>query len=551
MPGTTSEAGAKSASKRKLQQNGEPSKKRRKSAGDQEQDTHADHKAHIKTLESEILESRKHYNNIPTLISLAETHSQDTETALAAAESLCRVFIRLLASGNLVKKKESSEKDVTVVTWLRQRLADYQAVLLSMLQSESCGLEALLLAMSILKAQAQHMDGKDEPTFPRSFFKGVVGALFQSPVEQLREEFSENFINEYDDIRFCTFQAIKDFLTEDQNVGEDTRKAVFALLLQIEDVPSSSEELEDFFIDPPKKKKHPLYSLSQHKKQAQEAWLALMNLGLSKEQRKKVLEVMATSIAPWFIKPELLMDFLTDCYNTGGSTSLLALSGVFYLIQERNLDYPLFYTKLYSLLDADMLHSKYRSRLFRLLDTFLGSSHLPAALVASFIKRLARLALNAPPSAIVVIVPWFYNIFKKHPLCTFMMHRVPRSPEEKALIEREGLEDPFLPFEEDPMETHAIESCVWEIVQLQSHYHPNVATIAKIISEQFTKQSYSLEDFLDHSYGSLIEAEMSKNIKKAPVVEFAIPKRVLIKSSEPAPEEKESLLVSLWDFGSS
>lgn len=297
----------------------------------------------------------------------------------------------------------------------------------------------------------------------------------------------------------------RDFLTERQSVDEELQNTVFDFLLKMEDVPESSEDLEDFYIEQPSKKKHPLRSLSQHKKRAQEAWLALFNLGLSKEQRKKVLDVMASSIAPWFIKPELLMDFLTDCYNTGGSISLLALSGVFYLIQERNLDYPSFYQKLYSLLDTDILHSKYRSRFFRLLDTFLGSSHLPAVLVASFIKRLARLALNAPPSAIVVIVPWFYNLFKKHPLTTFMMHRVPRTKEEKDLIETEGVLDPFLPDEQDPMETYAIDSCLWEIVQLQSHYHPNVATIAKIISEQFTKQSYNLEDFLDHSYGSVSE----------------------------------------------
>lgn len=281
---------------------------------------------------------------------------------------------------------------------------------------------------------------------------------------------------------------------------------VFDLLTLMEGVPDVTNEPEKFYIEPPKKKAHALYSLSQHKKQAQEAWMALMRLGLNKPQKKKVLEIMATSIAPCFTKPELLMDFLTDCFNSGGSMSLLALSGVFYLIQERNLDYPSFYAKLYSLLDADILHSKHRSRFFRLLDTFLASSHLPAVLVASFIKRLARLALNAPPSAIVAIVPWMYNILKKHPLCTFMMHRVPRTGDEKALIANEGLLDPFLPDERDPMETCAIDSCLWEIVQLQSHYHPNVATIAKIISEQFTKQYYNLEDFLDHSYQSVSES---------------------------------------------
>jgi U3 small nucleolar RNA-associated protein 19 len=212
---------------------------------------------------------------------------------------------------------------------------------------------------------------------------------------------------------------------------------------------------------------------------------------------------MSTVIAPWFTRPELLADFLTSSYDAGGSMSLLALSGVFYLIQERNLDYPSFYPKLYSLLNRDILHSKHRSRFFRLLDTFLASTHLPAALVASFIKRLARLSLSAPPSAIVFVVPWIYNLFKRHPLCTFLMHRVPRGAEEKSQIEENGFEDPFLPEVADPMETRAIESCVWELVQLQSHYHPNVATIAKIISEQFTKHSYNMEDFLDHSYASV------------------------------------------------
>ena len=275
------------------------------------------------------------------------------------------------------------------------------------------------------------------------------------------------------------------------------------ILTAVESVPESKEELEDFYINPPKKTTHGLYSLSQHKKRAQGAWLALMNLEMGKEQRKTILRLTATSIAPWFLEPELLMDFLTDSYDAGGSMSLLALSGVFYLIQEKNLDYPSFYRKLYSLLDSEILHSKHRSRFFRLMDTFLASTHLPAVLVASFIKRLSRLTLNAPPGGVVAVVPWIYNLLKKHPTCTFMIHRETNAPDAKEVLEKEGMDDPFLPEEEDPMETHATESSLWEIVMLQSHYHPNVATLAKIISEQFTKHSYNLEDFLDHSYGSV------------------------------------------------
>lgn len=216
-----------------------------------------------------------------------------------------------------------------------------------------------------------------------------------------------------------------------------------------------------------------------------------------------MLGIMTHRVVPWFVKVELLMDFLTDSYNVGGATSLLALSGLFYLIQEKNLDYPSFYPKLYSLLDAGILHSKHRSRFFRLLDTFMSSTHLPAALVASFIKRLSRLALQAPPAGIVVVVPWVYNMLMKHPSCTFMIHREIRAPEARKQLEEEGMDDPFDMNEVDPMQTGAIESSLWEIETLQSHYHPNVGTLAKIISEQFTKRSYNLEDFLDHSYNGV------------------------------------------------
>jgi U3 small nucleolar RNA-associated protein 19 len=244
-------------------------------------------------------------------------------------------------------------------------------------------------------------------------------------------------------------------------------------------------------------------SALSHRRQAQEAWLSVLRSPLSQEQRKGILTNLVSVVVPWFEKVERLADFLTDSYNHGGSTSLLALAGVFQLMQEKNLDYPAFYPKLYSLLDEGLLHSKHRSRFFRLLDTFMGSTHLPAQLVASFIKRLARLALRAPPAGTVVVVPWIYNMFKKHPQCTFMIHREPTGEAERQLWQKHGANEPFDMDEPDPLRTGAIDSSLWEIETLQSHYHPNVATLAKIISEQFTKQAYNMEDFLDHSYNSV------------------------------------------------
>ncbi|KAF3067474.1 hypothetical protein GL218_08652 [Daldinia childiae] len=536
--------------KRKRSEDPKKANKRAKPKDSDESDERDEHdpQAEILQLENEILESKKNYNNITTLLGLAQKDNDDDSTQLAVV-SLCRVFLRLFASGNIARRNGQSEKDIVVVQWLKKRLGDFKQIILSELGQEDTASTALTLAMRILQAEGKYTNDKDEYSFPKGFLKEVVEALILSESEDIREEFCEKFLGEYADIRFYTFKALKDILSEEPLISsnEILFDSVFDLLSFFEDVPTSTEEMGEFYIDAPRKKSHPVASLNQQKKQAQEAWVALLDLGLNREQRKKVLQIMTKSIVPWFTKPELLMDFLTDSYNSGGAISLLALSGVFYLIQERNLDYPSFYRKLYSLLDANILHSKHRSRFFRLLDTFLSSTHLPAVLVASFIKRITRLCLSAPPAAIVVVIPWIYNLFKKHPLCTFMMHRVPRSPEEKEALENEGMADPFIADEEDPMETCAIDSCLWEVVQLQSHYHPNVATIAKIVSEQFTKQSYNLEDFLDHSYSSLLDAELSKQVKKAPVVEFMIPKKVFLPQDLDSGVE-DNLLAKLWDF---
>ncbi|RYP82817.1 hypothetical protein DL769_001514 [Monosporascus sp. CRB-8-3] len=543
--------------KRKRDKTSEQSNKRPKAAesassgsddGDGDGDSDDNPQAKVLLLENEILESKKNYNNIAVLLDIARK-DHDVELALVALVSLCRVFLRLLASGSMTRRSGQSEKEIVVLQWLKGRMGDYKRLLIRGLAEEVTASTALTLGMRILKAESQYLSEKGEYNFPKAFLKEIVGAIVRQSPEDVRQEFCEKFLGEYADVRFYSFSALKDVLAEGSSASEggELFDNAFDVLSFFEDVPDSKEDLGDFYADQPTKKGHPVTSLSQQKKQAQEAWLALLSLGPDRDRRKKVLEVMTTSIAPWFARPELLMDFLTDSYNSGGATSLLALSGVFYLIQERNLDYPLFYRKLYSLLDADVLHSKHRSRFLRLLDTFLSSTHLPAVLVASFVKRITRLCLNAPPAAIVVVIPWIYNLFKKHPLCTFMMHRELRTTEEKASIEDQGLTDPFIPDEEDPMETRAIDSCLWEVVQLQSHYHPNVATIAKIISEQFTKQSYNIEDFLDHSYSSLLDAEISKQIKKAPVVEFMIPKRIFM-PHDPASGTEDSLLTRLWDF---
>jgi len=114
-----------------------------------------------------------------------------------------------LAAGSLIKRKDVSEKDATVISWLRSRLADYRGALLSMFRSKKLALSALTLAMALLKAEAQHLTDRPEAVFPRLFFSDIVASLLESPVERLLDQFTEKFVDEYHDIRFYTFEAIK------------------------------------------------------------------------------------------------------------------------------------------------------------------------------------------------------------------------------------------------------------------------------------------------------------------------------------------------------
>lgn len=51
------------------------------------------------------------------------------------------------------------------------------------------------------------------------------------------------------------------------------------------------------------------------------------------------------------------------------------------------------------------------------------SSHLPAYLVAAFAKRLSRLALVAPPTALLILLPFIYNLIRRHPSCRLLLHK--------------------------------------------------------------------------------------------------------------------------------
>ena len=493
--------------------------------------------ADILLLEEQILESREHYNNIVKLQTWANNADSKPKTATLAAVALCRVFCRLIAGEHLVKRNNGSEQDAKIAQWLKQRLRDYVESLAKWIGSPDATKEntALTLLMRVVKEETSQGAKRSEQawrTEMSTFYAVIVALLEANGAEAAREEFVEKYVEEYDDVRFYTLLAIKQFFSNSEKRTEERIGNALDLLSKVEGILDSQDQLQDWYGQPPEPESHQLLSLPAHRKVAQECWLSIFRWPLTTAHRKTILNITSHQVLPWFPnRMEILADFLTDSFNEGGALSLLALSGIFKLMTERNLDYPDFYAKLYSLLDDEVMHSKHRSRFFRLLDQFMSSSHLPAAMVASFIKRLARLSLQAPPGGIVWVVPWVYNMLKKHPSCTFLLHRSYHPAHAIYTTNpnylESGMDDPFSMAEPDPMKTNAIDSSLWELHTLQDHWHPNVATLAKILGEQFTKREYQLEDFLDHSYAGLIEAELGKEMKRVPEVEWEIPKRIV------------------------
>jgi U3 small nucleolar RNA-associated protein 19 len=425
--------------------------------------------------------------------------------------------------------RDNSDIQDKVKSWLLGRYGEFKRVLIDQLvdpvDSESMAV-TLNVLMKLLSAESKYMAPDSDGGYcPRELLSDVICGILKTKsedVETVIELFAgEDYLETYDDLRYHFYREVAEIVAKKETLLEDVplntvSDRLIDLLMAVQTFPDSDDEIEDFYFSKPvltktaMKNGTPLKQTS-HKAMFQKAWLSAMSLPMTADQYKAILIVLHKRIIPYMIKPQLLMDFLTDAYNTGGAVSVLALNGLFSLMQKYNLDYPDFYKNLYALFDSSIMHVKYRSRFLRLVDLFLSSTHLPATIMASFIKIMARLSLYAPPSAIIAIVPFIYNQLKRHPTCMIMIHN-PRP--------QDDYKDPFDIKETNPLYTNALESSLWELETLQTHYHPNVASLAKIMSQPFRKPHYNLEDFLDHTYKGLLESEVNKKIKNKPPVEF-------------------------------
>jgi U3 small nucleolar RNA-associated protein 19 len=281
------------------------------------------------------------------------------------------------------------------------------------------------------------------------------------------------------------------------------------------EVDSDEEENDDGKSRPAKRQKREVHKfafqqLRLFRREYQKAWLAVLKLSLPITSLKRALQYLPTNVLGNVPIPLRFADFFMQAYSDHGSgvVGVLALDGLFLLITQYELEYPDFYKQLYRLVSPRVLYAKYRARFFSLLTKCLVRNEmLPAHLVAAFTKRLCRSALSGPPTGALFVLALVSNLLRKHPECACLIHRQGE----------DEIEDKFLPNENDPVASRALQSSLWELAVYERHYHPAVATLAKSIgcSEELKAPPHDIDAFASHTYKSLFDQERKSKTRTA------------------------------------
>ena len=174
--------------------------------GDQE-----NYQSEILQLEKRVLGSRRHYNSIADLLELAREPHGNAGRQQSAVVALCRIFCRLMAVGSLSSTGSEAQSETVIVRWLRERYADYRAIVLNLLGNDDLERQsvALTLSMQLVKEEASNLKPDENRLWESGIFAGVVRNLATTgPDDRARERFMRDFVEEYDDIRFYTFTVL-------------------------------------------------------------------------------------------------------------------------------------------------------------------------------------------------------------------------------------------------------------------------------------------------------------------------------------------------------
>lgn len=285
-----------------------------------------------------------------------------------------------------------------------------------------------------------------------------------------------------------------------------------------------------------------------HKEAFSEFWISFLK-HLPSNLHHPVLAILDTHIFPYFTRASLLSDFLIQSFqSTNKTTAILAQSGLFHLVHRCKLNYDQIYPRLYQLLDIDCfyLSPRFKKKFFNLLNLFMTLTMVPAYLVAAFVKKIMRLALQAPPSGCLWAMGFAYNMIKgewgkngrEQEWKSTTMRGMKESDHGsilRILIDNESKKniksfknDPFDIEERDYNKCKAMESSLWEIEALIKHTCPKVSKMATIFKDKLTKQPFKLNLFFntENDYLDMIKEELKHRWSKRPPLALDISKNV-------------------------
>ena len=377
--------------------------------------------------------------------------------------------------------------------------------------------------MQLIRLSSTNVD--EDFAFPVEILRELINTIISKDDKEseLYGLFDEA-VNSFRDIRYYSLRIsgqIAQTITSPKEY-HGLFKIISEIVMETDsEIESGDVEVSEFFVEA--QLPVSLSTCKGHLQEFSSCWLSFLQRvsHVAPKLHRAFLLIVNDRIIPYMFKPTLLADYLTDSFNAGGLVSLLALNGLFTLMHRHNLDYPSFFPKLYSILDCNILHCRHRKKFCKLFSLFMTSTHMPAYLVAAFVKRISRLSLDASPAVINWVIPFVYNMFKAHPAIRVLIHRQSTAGEESKSS------DPFIMEELDPTKCKAIESSIWEIHALSRHFWTGAIKQSRVFTERLTKAPFDLEQFLNGpTYNSLIKEELSHKWSKVPPLNISIPSQL-------------------------
>ncbi|CAH1178914.1 unnamed protein product [Phaedon cochleariae] len=464
----------------------------------------------------EFLTSRRNADSLMNIINHFDA-GEDLPSCLLTLEMIFtsllkerHMFIEIVPLKPVEKTEENQFK-----TWLRNVYEECFTKILQCLEhsSQKVQMQGLATAMNILSHEGRfplESKGSFDNYVPLMKLKSVLMKLLSNKQNnmQLINKYTEYLL--FDDVLFFTWKILPS-LTAKSNPNEVYIMNYLILLEKL----NVYQNAETKFLCGSGNVSGAFFTFDENiiKKFLNKIWHCVMHWEHTPDTHKQVLIVLLEKVLCHLEKPLLLTDFLMDSLDVGGAVSLLALQGIFTMIQVHNLDYPNLFAKLYSMFEPEIFHTKYKARLFHLSDLFLSSTHLPETLVAAFAKRMARLALVAPSEDVII-------------LCNFIGNLILRHPGLKCLLNNPGCAaastDPYIMEERDPLKSNAIISSLWELQTLQNHVIPSVAVAARFINTPLPSVEWDLGQILENTGDDIFDKEVKK-FSKLIVLQFEKP----------------------------